>query len=358
MSVAASVMCCPGSIAPIEQDGNVLRLAQAVDSPADRQVRPRERRRLGQLVFQFGAGPPCRDSGSGRFWSTGQQQAQTNGNQRRSTECQSMAAAEILTQKFTAGRDREPRLSGAVTIHCGSKTPAKERQAGLPQGRGLVIRLGVIKLDICRGNHPGNDHAKTIRRHAAAIGRLVVMSMRARTPALDILYHQYLVDQDTAQFSRRVQRQYNRRLARTAGRHWQPHGAPRRRAWRSDCWATTTRTPRLGRALHDDDRGVRMLAESGIRQAMVPHRRHRAPPSARHDRRVQLHWPFRTRRANLASRLIDKAPWLAEGWNQRALAHVRHGSSRRIDSRLHANAGIESLPLSARPPGSASRISS
>ncbi len=144
------------------------------------------------------------------------------------------------------------------------------------------------------------------------------MNKRARTPALDILYHQYLVDQDTAQFSRRVGQQYTmgslERLA-VIGDRMVRRAAVLAIGLLGDYNSNAT----LGRSLHDDDRGVRMLAESGIRKlwcriGTAEHRRLL-------DAVVELNSTGRLIEAiELATRLIEQAPWLAEGWNQRALA--------------------------------------
>ncbi|MEX2112638.1 MAG: tetratricopeptide repeat protein [Pirellulales bacterium] len=154
------------------------------------------------------------------------------------------------------------------------------------------------------------------------------MNQRARTPALDVLYHQYLVDQDTAQFSRRVQQQYTvgslERLA-VIGNRMVRRAAVLAVGLLGDFDSNAT----LGRSLHDDDRGVRMLAESGIRKlwcriGTTQHRRLL-------DTIVELNSTGRLLEAiDLATRLIEQAPWLAEGWNQRALALLgmgRHAES-------------------------------
>jgi tetratricopeptide (TPR) repeat protein len=144
------------------------------------------------------------------------------------------------------------------------------------------------------------------------------MSKRARTPALDTLYHQYLVDQDTAKFGRRVQQQYTvgtlERLAVIGGRM-----VRRAAVLAIGLVADYNSNATLGRALHDDDRGVRMLAESGIRQLWC------RIGAAEHRRLLDTIVEFNStgrfvEAIDLASRLIEKAPWLAEGWNQRALA--------------------------------------
>ncbi|MGD9722366.1 MAG: tetratricopeptide repeat protein [Pirellulales bacterium] len=144
------------------------------------------------------------------------------------------------------------------------------------------------------------------------------MKKGPRTPALYGLYHQYLLDQDTARFSRRLSRKYSvgtlERLAATGDRMTR-RAAVLALGLVGDYNANAT----LGRALHDDDRGVRMLADNGIRQlwrriGTTQHRRHLVEigelnSGGRYDEAIEQ-----------ATRLIAQAPWIAEGWNQRAVA--------------------------------------
>jgi tetratricopeptide (TPR) repeat protein len=144
------------------------------------------------------------------------------------------------------------------------------------------------------------------------------MSKRVRTPALHGQYHQYLVDQDTAKFGRQVRRRYTvgtlERLA-VAGDRMARRAAILALSQLGDYNSNAT----LGRALHDDDRGVRMLAESGIRQlwSRIGTTGHRRQLEAIVELNAQQRFDEAVTRA---TRLIEEAPWLAETWNQRALA--------------------------------------
>lgn len=144
------------------------------------------------------------------------------------------------------------------------------------------------------------------------------MSKRARAPALQGIYHKYLADQDTARFSGQVAKRYTvgtlERLT-TARDRMVRRAAVLAIGLLGDYGANAT----MGRSLHDDDRGVRILAESGIRKlwCRIGTSQHRKALDAivelnsagRHDEVIRR-----------ASRLIEQAPWIAEGWNQRALA--------------------------------------
>lgn len=76
----------------------------------------------------------------------------------------------------------------------------------------------------------------------------------------------------------------------------------------------------VGRALIDRDRTVRTLAETAIRSlwcrsgTTVQRRRLAAIIRLNHEEEFEA-------AARAASELIDRAPWIAEAWNQRAIAH-------------------------------------
>lgn len=144
------------------------------------------------------------------------------------------------------------------------------------------------------------------------------MSKRARVPALHGLYHQYLVDQDNPRFSRQVSKRYTigtlERLC-AAGDRMARRAAVLALGLLGDYNSNST----LGRALHDADRGVRMLAESGIRHLWC-----RIGTSGHREQLETIIEFNATQRfdeaISRATRLIEQAPWLPESWNQRALA--------------------------------------
>ncbi len=144
------------------------------------------------------------------------------------------------------------------------------------------------------------------------------MTNHTRGPLLHQIYKAYLVDQDTALFSDKVRRRYSigtlERLAACGDRM----------ARRAAVLAITqlgdySSNAVLGRALHDLDRGVRMLAENGIRSLWC----RVGDPNQRCSLQevVELNSARRFDSAvRRATKLIARAPWLAEVWNQRALA--------------------------------------
>ncbi len=149
------------------------------------------------------------------------------------------------------------------------------------------------------------------------------MSNQARTPALHGVYHQYLVDQNASRFRRHVAKRYTvgtlERLAAVGDR------MTRRAAVLAiGQLGDYNSNAALGRALHDDDRGVRMLAEARIRQLWC--RAGTSPQRRQLDTIVELNAAGQFDEATeRATRLISEAPWLAEAWNQRALALFNNG---------------------------------
>ncbi len=144
------------------------------------------------------------------------------------------------------------------------------------------------------------------------------MSNHTRGPLLHQIYRAYLVDQDAALYSDKVRRRYSigtlERLAACGDRM-----ARRAAVLAISQLGDYSSNAVLGRALHDYDRGVRMLAENGIRSLWC----RVGDPSQRHclQEVIELNTARRFDSAvRRASKLITNAPWLAEVWNQRALA--------------------------------------
>ena len=140
-----------------------------------------------------------------------------------------------------------------------------------------------------------------------------------RSPVLGELYQQYLVDQDTTAFIHRTIGRYSvATLARLAfaGERLVRRAAVLALGYVADYESNST----LGRALNDPDRGVRLLAEHGIRALWC-----RIGNSSQRQRLARLMMLNNSQQAITALReataLTREAPWLAEAWNQRAIAH-------------------------------------
>ena len=155
------------------------------------------------------------------------------------------------------------------------------------------------------------------RRAGPAEGFPVAANKR-RHPRLLVLYRRYLDDQDSTGFVRRLSKRYTvgtlerlaehrvrqvRRAAVLALGHVGDYGV----------------NQALGRALLDEDRTVRLLADNALR-AIWP-RAGGETQRRRLGRIIRLNASRQFEAAlQCATELIEQAPSLAEAWNQRAIA--------------------------------------
>jgi tetratricopeptide (TPR) repeat protein len=142
-------------------------------------------------------------------------------------------------------------------------------------------------------------------------------------PLLEDFYRQFLSDHDSDGLVDRVSGRYEigtlERLASHGNR------LSRRAAVRVlGLIGDYASNPVLGRALIDDDREVRELAEQAIRWLWcrdgVPARRKRLSTVIRLNSSQKYQQASRQ-----ATQLLESAPELAEAWNQRAVAHFGLG---------------------------------
>jgi tetratricopeptide (TPR) repeat protein len=138
-----------------------------------------------------------------------------------------------------------------------------------------------------------------------------------RRPDLERLYHRYLETENTAAFIQSVSQGYLlstlERLA-SGGRHVTRRAAIMALGFLGEYAQSRT----LGRALHDRDRGVRLLADNGIRQLW--RRDGNTSQQQTLTRIIRLNNNEQYAEAvREAGALIDDAPWFAEAWNQRAI---------------------------------------
>lgn len=145
-----------------------------------------------------------------------------------------------------------------------------------------------------------------------------------QSPSLDKLYQYYLTDEDSAAFIRAVSQRYTvstlQRLAES-GRRISRRAAVVALGFVGDYGCNSI----LGTALLDDDRGVRVIAENGIRNLWYR--------GGTDSQNKQLRIIIRLNTCEqyelaieLADELIEEAPAFAEAWNQRAIAyyHLEH----------------------------------
>ena len=150
------------------------------------------------------------------------------------------------------------------------------------------------------------------------------MSNDLRLPRLLSLYQEYLDRPESATFSAKVSQHYASGTLERLARH------DRREVRRAAILAlgflgAYENNAVLGGALHDPDRTVRILAENSIRQVWTrtgdDDDRNRLGTIMRLNAARQFHKVLK-----LANALIERAPTLAEAWNQRAYAHHALGN--------------------------------
>lgn len=139
-----------------------------------------------------------------------------------------------------------------------------------------------------------------------------------RYPLLDRIYQQFLNDEDSASFIQAVSKSYGLgtldRLARFGNR------ISRRASILALGFIGDFRfNETLGRALHDSDRAVRLLADHGIRELWMRdgdgQQRHMLRKIVRLNSRHRL-----VDAMELSDELIEINPNIAEAWNLRAIS--------------------------------------
>ncbi|MCA9231645.1 MAG: tetratricopeptide repeat protein [Planctomycetales bacterium] len=139
-----------------------------------------------------------------------------------------------------------------------------------------------------------------------------------KRPLLVNYYERYLVDQDIDAYVCSVSASYTtgclQRLAEVGSRTAR-RGAVLGLGRLGDYRANMT----LGRALIDSDRGVRTLAENGIRSLWM---RVGVPSVQRHLAAIEEHLEEKQydRAAQLATGLAEDSPWIAQAWYFRGKA--------------------------------------
>ncbi len=139
-----------------------------------------------------------------------------------------------------------------------------------------------------------------------------------RRPLLVHHYERYLVDQNVNAYVRSISGTYTvgslERLV-TTGDRTARRGAVLGLSRLADYRSNST----MGRLLADSDRGVRSLAENGIRLLWT---RIGTPSQQRHLMAINEHLDEREfdRAAQLSTALVEDAPWIAQGWYYRGKA--------------------------------------
>ena len=140
-----------------------------------------------------------------------------------------------------------------------------------------------------------------------------------RHPILNALYRRYMTDEDSATFVKSISQQYTLGTLERLTQHGSR--VTRRAAVLSlGFLGGYESNPVLGRALRDIDRGVRLLADTGIRTIWC--RIGNAAQRRQLRTIIRLNELRRHQEAiEKAGHLVRQAPWFAEAWNQRAIAY-------------------------------------
>lgn len=142
-----------------------------------------------------------------------------------------------------------------------------------------------------------------------------------RQPALLSFFETYLSEENTAAFIHRVAEVYTCGTLERLSQHSQP--GVRRAAVMALCFLSDySSNNTVGMALNDDDRGVRLIAENGIRSLWV----RAGTQSQRHRLRkliTQMQGNALDSALREADSLIVDAPWYSEAYSQRAQVHYK-----------------------------------
>jgi tetratricopeptide (TPR) repeat protein len=142
-----------------------------------------------------------------------------------------------------------------------------------------------------------------------------------RRPFLFTLYEEFLESEDSADFVRKTSQCYNQGTLERLSEH--EYRKVRRAAiFALGFLGSYHANHVMGRALHDEDRTVRLLAEDGIRE--VWKRAGNDDQRQRLDAIIQLNSARQFEEARRqATQLTKEAPWFAEAWSQRAVAYFK-----------------------------------
>jgi tetratricopeptide (TPR) repeat protein len=142
-----------------------------------------------------------------------------------------------------------------------------------------------------------------------------------QTPLLVKFYREYLDGQDTTVFVRAVAQHYSPATLERLATH--PVREARRAAVLALGFLGDYRSNRvLGQALLDEDRIVRLLADTGIRSVWA----RMGSAAERREIAILIRLNAAQKYQEVISRagaVLEKSPGLAEAWNQRAVAYFR-----------------------------------
>jgi tetratricopeptide (TPR) repeat protein len=159
-----------------------------------------------------------------------------------------------------------------------------------------------------------------LRRRVAGV-EIRVTALPAPSPILTEMYARYLDDENSAAFISAVSQRY---LIGTLERLAEYGRVASRRAatLALSLVGTYESNAVLGRALNDRDRCVRLIAENGLRDLWMRDGSEEQQSRLKVLVRLNSSQQF-SEAAEAATDLIEEAPWIAEAWNQRAIAYFQ-----------------------------------
>lgn len=175
---------------------------------------------------------------------------------------------------------------------------------------------------------------------ALCLGASAVSASPVRPPFLLVLYQQYLDHQDTAEFIRQVSPCYTSGTLQRLAQH-QRREVRRAAVLSLGSLGDYDDNHALGRALVDDDRMVRTLADTSIRSIWA----RAGSESERHELGTVIRLnagQYHKEALARATKLIQRAPWFAEAWHQRAVAHFALGQ--RVEAIRDCHQALEINP--------------
>ena len=142
-----------------------------------------------------------------------------------------------------------------------------------------------------------------------------------KAPLLDAFYRAYLTDETSAHFVSHVSKHYTLgTLARLAC--YGSRTSRRAAVLAVGFLGNYSSNDILGRALHDEDRVVRLLAENSIREIWLRDGSAAQQHQLQHIMRLNNCGRYEEAICE-ATRLLESADGFAEAWNQRAIAHYQ-----------------------------------
>ena len=199
--------------------------------------------------------------------------------------------------------------------------PCKSFNSRLPEILASVLQICIPTDSIPSNIQPASNEETSIVDNDNSPRRI---------PCLTSLYEEYLESQDTSTFISRITEFYTQGTLQRLAEGDTPE-VRRAAVLALGFLADYDANHSLGRALHDSDRTVRIIAENSIRN--IWNRAGNETQQGELNAIIRLNQSQQHEEAEQrASALIEMSPWFAEAWNQRAIARF---AMRRYAESIH-----------------------